>query len=83
MRRGVLATTLLSTAILLGLLLLGPQEMAVAGETPKRGGTLNVGLHIGLLHHDWQSTVAHPYPHVMGHVFELSLIHISEPTRPY
>jgi len=70
MRRGVLATTLLSTAILLGLLLLGPQEMAVAGETPKRGGTLNVGLHIGLLHHDWQSTVAHPYPHVMGHVFE-------------
>ncbi len=39
-------------------------------QTPKRGGTLNVGLHIDLLHYDWQATVAHPFPHVMGHVFE-------------
>lgn len=23
-------------------------------QTPKRGGTLNVGLHIDLLHYDWQ-----------------------------
>lgn len=34
------------------------------------GGTLNVGLHIPLSTLDWQSTVSHPLPHVMGHVFE-------------
>ena len=39
-------------------------------QAPKRGGTLNVGLHIDLLHYDWQATVAHPFPHVMGQVFE-------------
>lgn len=43
---------------------------AALAQAPKSGGTLNVGLHIDLLHYDWQSTVAHPYPHVMGHVFE-------------
>jgi peptide/nickel transport system substrate-binding protein len=34
------------------------------------GGTLNIGLHIPLSTLDWQSTVSHPLPHVMGHVFE-------------
>jgi peptide/nickel transport system substrate-binding protein len=39
-------------------------------QTPVAGGTLNVGLHIPLSTLDWQSTVSHPLPHVMGHVFE-------------
>ncbi len=41
-----------------------------AADTPKKGGTLNVGLHIPLPTLDWQSTVSHPLPHVMGNVFE-------------
>jgi peptide/nickel transport system substrate-binding protein len=47
-----------------------PGTPAAAQDSPKAGGTLNVGLHIDLLHYDWQSTVAHPYPHVLGHMFE-------------
>ncbi len=43
---------------------------AMAQEEPVRGGTLNVGLHVPLPTLDWQSTVGHPLPHVMGHVFE-------------
>jgi len=43
---------------------------ALAAEEPVKGGTLNVGLHIPLATLDWQSTVGHPLPHVMGHVFE-------------
>jgi len=39
-------------------------------QSPKSGGTLNIGLHIDLLHYDWQSTVAHPFPHVFGNIFE-------------
>jgi peptide/nickel transport system substrate-binding protein len=41
-----------------------------AAEEPVQGGTLNVGLHIPLPTLDWQSTVGHPLPQVMGHVFE-------------
>jgi len=41
-----------------------------AADVPQKGGTLNVGLHIPLPTLDWQSTVAHPLPHVMGNVFE-------------
>jgi hypothetical protein len=51
-----------------GVLLLGAAQGLA--QTPKRGGTLNVGLHIDLLHYDWHATVAHPFPHVMGQVFE-------------
>ncbi len=41
-----------------------------AADEPVQGGTLNVGLHIPLPTLDWQSTVGHPLPQVMGHVFE-------------
>jgi len=43
---------------------------AAMAQTAVVGGTLNVGLHIPLSTLDWQSTVSHPLPHVMGHVFE-------------
>jgi peptide/nickel transport system substrate-binding protein len=49
---------------------LGLQSPVLAQGTPVAGGTLNVGLHIPLSTLDWQSTVSHPLPHVMGHVFE-------------
>jgi len=42
----------------------------VAQDAPVEGGTLDIGLHIPLPTLDWQSTVGHPLPHVMGHVFE-------------
>ena len=50
--------------------LLGFGSQALAQATPVAGGTLNIGLHIPLSTLDWQSTVSHPLPHVMGHVFE-------------
>lgn len=69
-RRGALARALvLGLAITVGFVLAPGWGSAVA-QTPKRGGTLNVGLHLDLLHYDWHSTVAHPFPHVLGHVFE-------------
>lgn len=43
---------------------------ALAQDTPVEGGTLDIGLHIPLPTLDWQSTVGHPLPQVMGHVFE-------------
>jgi peptide/nickel transport system substrate-binding protein len=48
----------------------GLVQNAFAAEDPVKGGILNVGLHIPLTTLDWQSTVSHPLPHVMGHVFE-------------
>ena len=45
-------------------------ESALAATDPVKGGSLKVGLHIPLPTLDWQSTVGHPLPHVMGHVFE-------------
>lgn len=48
----------------------GLSERAYGATEPVKGGTLNVGLHIPLPTLDWQSTVGHPLPHVMGHVFE-------------
>ena len=47
---------------------LGSSALAQGAVVP--GGTLNIGLHIPLSTLDWQSTVSHPLPHVMGHVFE-------------
>jgi ABC-type transport system substrate-binding protein len=66
----VLGTVTLCLGVLFGLSPVGTHGVAAAAEIPKPGGTLNVGLHIELLHNDWQATVAHPFPHVMGHVFE-------------
>lgn len=37
---------------------------------PRRGGTLQVGLHLPLSTLDWQSSMSHPLPMVMGHVYE-------------
>lgn len=48
----------------------GLVSTALAAGEPVKGGTLNVGLHIPLTTLDWQSTVGHPLPHVMGHVYE-------------
>lgn len=70
-RRLVMGGLAASTAVTLmpgsGLLMPGA---AMAQASVTTGGTLNVGLHIPLSTLDWQSTVSHPLPHVMGHVFE-------------
>lgn len=47
----------------------GPSA-APAADGPSSGGTLNVGLHLPLTTLDWQSSVSHPLPMVMGHVYE-------------
>jgi peptide/nickel transport system substrate-binding protein len=57
-------------ASMLPLSFLGLGSQALAQAAPVAGGTLNIGLHIPLSTLDWQSTVSHPLPHVMGHVFE-------------
>jgi len=44
--------------------------LAMGQEEPKRGGTLNVGLHIPFPTLDWQSTVGHPLPQGMVNVYE-------------
>jgi len=41
-----------------------------AADTPKKGGVLNVGLHIGFATLDWQATVQHPAPQVESNVWE-------------
>ncbi len=43
---------------------------AAAPGTPKKGGTLNVGLHIPFATLDWQATVQHPAPQVQSNVWE-------------
>lgn len=48
----------------------GSMGTAHAQDAPKMGGVLNIGLHVPLSTLDWQSTVSHPLPHVMGPVFE-------------
>ena len=65
---GGLAASTAATLLPVSALLLPGAAMAQAAVAP--GGTLNVGLHIPLSTLDWQSTVSHPLPHVMGHVFE-------------
>lgn len=57
---------------LLGLVVLALVSSALAQETlaPRMGGTLNVGLHLPFPTLDWQSTVGHPLPHAMVHVYE-------------
>ena len=59
-----------AAASLLPLPFLGFGSPALAQGAVVAGGTLNIGLHIPLSTLDWQSTVSHPLPHVMGHVFE-------------
>ena len=66
----VFSVLLLSTVSLFATGTQEPETARTETETPRRGGVLNVGLHIPLVTLDWQSTVAHPLPHVMGHVFE-------------
>ena len=61
----------LLAGLLSGVLAFGAAvSVAQAADEPMQGGTLNVGLHIPLPTLDWQSTVGHPLPQVMGHVFE-------------
>ena len=67
MRKFELSTILLCSALLFGAPLAGAAQ--AAGD-PVQGGTLDVGLHIPLSTLDWQSTVSHPLPQVMGHVYE-------------
>ena len=43
---------------------------ATAAGTPKKGGTLNVALHIPFATLDWQATVQHPAPQVQSNVWE-------------
>lgn len=63
-------SSLKRTIGLMALLCLVAAAGLYAADTPKKGGILNVGLHIPLATLDWQSTVSHPLPHVMGNVFE-------------
>jgi len=60
---------IIRSVILLGLLVFAVCSPLQAVE-PKRGGTLNVGLHIPFPTLDWQSTVGHPLPHGFHLVFE-------------
>ena len=65
---GSLAGVVAASALPLPFLGIGSQAMAQGAVVA--GGTLNIGLHIPLSTLDWQSTVSHPLPHVMGNVFE-------------
>ena len=51
-----------------------PEATAVpavaVSDGPKKGGVLNVGLHIPFATLDWQATVQHPAPHVQSNVWE-------------
>lgn len=71
-RRRTFLSSLLGSAAVLSMppMLGGLTQNAYGATEPVKGGTLNVGLHIPLPTLDWQSTVGHPLPHVMGHVFE-------------
>jgi peptide/nickel transport system substrate-binding protein len=66
-RRAILGGALAGVVAAAALLMPGGLR---AQEQPVAGGTLDIGLHIPLPTLDWQSTVGHPLPHVMGHVFE-------------
>ncbi len=70
MRRCRLLGGLLGGILIFGVGLQSDLSGALAAEDPVQGGTLNIGLHIPLTTLDWQSTVSHPLPQVMGHVFE-------------
>ena len=50
--------------------IIGAIVLAGWGTAQQSGGTLNVGLHIPFPTLDWQSTVGHPLPHAMVHVYE-------------
>lgn len=67
-RRAILGGGLGGALSIAAALMWGGHQAAAA--EPIDGGTLDVGLHIPLPTLDWQSTVGHPLPHVMGHVFE-------------
>ena len=45
-------------------------EATAAPVGPRKGGVLNVGLHIGFATLDWQATVQHPAPQVQSNVWE-------------
>lgn len=70
MRKLKLSSILLGGVLFLGAPLGSVFSSAQAADAPTQGGTLDVGLHIPLSTLDWQSTVSHPLPHVMGHVYE-------------
>ena len=46
------------------------ETASAASDGPKYGGTLDVAIATTPHTLDWQSTVSHPLPHIMGHVFE-------------
>ena len=67
----------LTVGFVAGLILVGGAWAGSEAETgtasaggPKYGGTLDVALATTPHTLDWQSTVSHPLPHIMGHVFE-------------
>ena len=53
--------------LIVATVLFSGQLFAVEG---KKGGTLNVGLHIPFATLDWQATVQHPAPQVQNNVWE-------------
>jgi peptide/nickel transport system substrate-binding protein len=60
----------LAGAVAVAALPLPNMGLSAFAQTPVVGGVLNIGLHIPLSTLDWQSTVSHPLPQIMGHVFE-------------
>lgn len=60
----------LTGMILLSLFVLFAVGLSLQAQEPKKGGTLNVGLHIPFPTLDWQSTVGHPLPQGFSTVYE-------------
>jgi len=60
----------LTGMVLLSVFVLFAVGLSLQAQEPRKGGTLNVGLHIPFPTLDWQSTVGHPLPQGMVHVYE-------------
>jgi len=60
----------LTGMVSLTLLVLFAVSLSLQAQEPKKGGILNVGLHIPFPTLDWQSTVGHPLPQGFSIVYE-------------
>lgn len=69
-RRKLVKCLKLTGMILLSLFVLFAVGLSLQAQEPKKGGTLNVGLHIPFPTLDWQSTVGHPLPQGFSTVYE-------------
>jgi len=60
----------LTGIVFLSVFVLAAVGLSLQAQQPKKGGTLNVGLHIPFPTLDWQSTVGHPLPQGFSTVYE-------------